>query len=292
MRLFFVYIVALSWQFFVLLFCTIVSAQEASERSFVITDLKLAVTTSDSVRKLTESVVYPSSLDKPIELSQGDNFKIIFTVQDKGTKKGIQPHQSMLILSSNQTGNQIPVIVTVRDGGKARAELDMKSAPEDLLSSPGSYSLNLIIGTFSHNNPIDYHIGTVNIDVPYTSSVPIKYGPKPEIHHIFKPDQKLPSIIISYSFVIIVLSPWLFLIGAWIRLGVNVSFLISEPRSLPAIISFLFTLLAIEILFYNYWTHLNIFQTLSWLSGLSILAFLLGQKALSDVQEWRLKGLR
>lgn len=54
MRRSFVYIVLLSWQFFVLLLCTITSAQESSERSFVITDLKLAVTTSDSVRKLTE----------------------------------------------------------------------------------------------------------------------------------------------------------------------------------------------------------------------------------------------
>ncbi|CAB4395206.1 Ribophorin II [Rhizophagus irregularis] len=290
MRRSFVYIVLLSWQFFVLLLCTIISAQESSERSFVITDLKLAVTTSDSVRKLTESVEYPSSLDKPIELSHGDNLKIIFSLRDKETKKGIQPHQSMIILSSKQTENQIPIIVTVRDNGKARAELNMLDIPENLFL--GNYSLNLIIGTFSHNNPINYQIGTVNIDVPYLSPVLIKYGPKPEIHHIFRPDQKLPPTIISYSFVIIVLLPWLFLIGAWIHLGVNISFLTSEPGSLPVIISFLFTLLAIEILFYNYWTHLNIFQTLSWLSGLSILAFLSGQKALSDVQGWRLKGLR
>uniref|UniRef100_A0A1D1XVI8 Ribophorin II n=1 Tax=Anthurium amnicola TaxID=1678845 RepID=A0A1D1XVI8_9ARAE len=294
MRRSFVYIAALSWQIFLLLLFAIVSAQEAGERSFVITDMKLAVTTSDSVRKLTESITYPSSLDKPIELAQGDNLKVIFSIHDKETKKGIQPHQSMLILSSKQAGIQIPIIVTVREKGKARAELNMKSAPKDLLSSPGNYSLSLIIGTFSHNNPINYHIGTVIIDIPYTPSVPVpvKYGPKPEIYHTFKPDQKLPSIYISYTFMMIVLSPWLFLIGAWIHLGVNVSFLTSEPGSLPAIISFLFTLLAIEILFYNYWIHLNIFQTLSWLSGLSILAFLLGQKALSDVQGWRLKGLR
>ncbi|CAG8848591.1 22580_t:CDS:1, partial [Racocetra persica] len=50
------------------------------------------------------------------------------------------------------------------------------------------------------------------------------------------------------------------------------------------------SILAIEVLFYNYWTHLNIFQTLSWLTGLSIVAFITGQKALSDVQKWRLLG--
>ncbi|CAI2165442.1 7827_t:CDS:2 [Funneliformis geosporum] len=289
MRRSFVCILALSWQIFALLMCTTISAQD-SERGFILSDLKLAVTTSEARRKLTESLPYPSSLDKLIELSQGDNLKMIFTIQDKATKRGIQPHQSLLVLSSNQTGSQIPILVTVRETGKARAELNLKTIPGNLFS--GNYSLNLIIGTFSHDDPINYHIGTVKIDIPTTYSAPVKYGPKPEIHHIFKPDQKLPPKFLSYSFVVIVLTPWLFLIGAWIQLGVNVSFLTSEPETLPAIIGFLGTLSAIEILFYNYWTHLNIFQTLSWLSGLSALAFFLGQKALSDVQEWRLKGLR
>ena len=139
---------------------------------------------------------------------------MIFTVKDKVTQNGIQPHQSMLILSPKQTGNQIPIIVTVRKSGNARAELNMKSAPEELLSSPGNYSLNLIIGTFSHDNPINYHIGTVNIDIPNEPFIPIIYGPKPEIFHNFKPDQKLPPKILSYSFVVIVLIPWLFLIRA------------------------------------------------------------------------------
>ncbi|CAG8437345.1 6177_t:CDS:2 [Funneliformis mosseae] len=290
MRRSFVCIYALTWQILALLMCSTILAQD-SERGFIIADIKLAVTNSEAQRKLTESLTYPSSLDKLIELSQGDNLKMIFTIQDKATKSGIQPHQSLLVLSSHQTGSQIPILVKVRETGKARAELYLKSPTTRNLFS-GNYSLNLIIGTFSHDNPINYHIGTVKIDIPKTYSAPVKYGPKPEIHHIFNPDQKLPPTFLSYSFVVIVLTPWLFLIGAWIHLGVNVSFLTSELETLPAIIGFLGTLSAIEILFYNYWTHLNIFQTLSWLSGLSALAFFLGQKALSDVQEWRLKGLR
>ncbi|CAG8556987.1 402_t:CDS:2, partial [Racocetra fulgida] len=207
-------------------------------------------------------IPYPSSFDKPIQLTTGDDFKMIFIINDKQTQKGVQPHQAFLTLTSEKSGNQIPIIVRVRENGKSK---DMKSAPNELLSSPGNYSLDLIIGTFSHNDPLKYHIGTLDVDVPVISSEPstVVYGPKPEINHIFRPDEKLPPIWLSYT-----------------------------PGSTLMSLLFLSSILAIEVLFYNYWTHLNIFQTLSWLTGLSIVAFITGQKALSDVQKWRLLGLR
>ncbi|KAF0455822.1 Ribophorin II [Gigaspora margarita] len=281
----------ISWRAFLLVLLTSVLVQADD---FVISDVKIAVTTSESVRKLYESIPYPSSFDKPIQLTSGDDFKMIFVVNDKQTQKGVQPHQAFLTLTSEKNGNQIPIIIRVRENGKSKVELDMKSAPDELLSSPGNYSLDLIIGTFSYNDPLKYHVGTLEIDVPIQSSgpSPVVYGPKPEIHHIFRPDEKLPPIWLSYSFMAIVLIPWVFLIGAWAYIGVNVSLLARAPESSLMSILFLGSLLAIEILFYNYWTHLNIFQTLTWLTGLSIVAFITGQKALSDVQKWRSLGLR
>ncbi|CAJ0900581.1 16240_t:CDS:1, partial [Entrophospora sp. SA101] len=44
------------------------------------------------------------------------------------------------------------------------------SIPEELFSSPRKYHLDLIIGTFFHNKPIKYHIGTVNLDLTTSSS--------------------------------------------------------------------------------------------------------------------------
>ncbi|CAG8784286.1 16052_t:CDS:2, partial [Dentiscutata erythropus] len=280
-----------SWRAFLLALLTLALVQA---EGFVLSDVKIAVTTSESVRKLYESIPYPSSFDKPIQLTSGDDFKMIFVVTDKQTQKGVQPHQAFLTLTSEENGNQIPIIVRVRENGKAKVELDMKSAPNELLSSPGNHSLDLIIGAFSHNDPLKYHVGTLEVDVPIQSSgpSPVVYGPKPEIHHIFRPDEKLPPIWLSYSFMAIILIPWLFLIGAWAYIGVNVSLLANAPESALMSLIFLGTLLGIEILFYNYWTHLNIFQTLTWLAGLSIVAFITGQKALSGVQKWRSMGLR
>lgn len=187
---------------------------------------------------------------------------MIFILQDKKTGKGIRPHQAFVILTSKETGDQVSLIVRVRGNGKSKFELvgisfflllisivfssflsflmiivffktkkkidhskDTKSAPKEILSSPGNYSFNLVIGTFSHNRPLNYHIGTVEIDLPATPSETdsqFVYGPKPEISHIFRPTEKLPPIFLSYSFALITLTPWMFLV-----ISVSISFIFS-----------------------------------------------------------------
>ncbi|RHZ79031.1 hypothetical protein Glove_152g15 [Diversispora epigaea] len=290
-------------KFFILLSCTLslaflttLTVALENEKGFAVNDLKIAVTSDVSGRKLYESISYPSSIEEPIHLAQGDDLKMIFVLQDKQTNKGIQPHQALVILTSEKTGNQVPLIVRVRINGKSKFELDMKSPPKEILSSPGNYSFNLVIGTFSHNHPLNYHIGTVEIDLPSTpekTNSQVGYGPKPEISHIFRSSEKLPPLFLSYTFVLFTLIPWIFLIISWANLEVNISlFKKATVPSLIIILLFLSSIVAIEILLYNYWTHLNIFETLLWLTGLSVMSFITGQKTLSNVQEWRLSGVR
>ncbi|CAG8559478.1 7308_t:CDS:2 [Acaulospora morrowiae] len=288
----------LIWLCYVLSLVLLVTAsteqsQQADGNELTISNFKLAVTTKESNKKFYKSVDYPSSLEEPIPLSQGDDLKMIFIIQDKQTEKGFLPHQTFAVLTSEKTGDQITLIVHVRDNGKSKFELDMNSAPKEL-TSPGNYSFDLIIGTFSHNHPIKYHIGTIEIDVPSSPPKPtsVVYGPKPEISHIFRPDEKLPPIWLSSAFVLIVLTPWIFLIGAWMHLRVNVSLITKMPSFPLSSLLFLSSIIAIEFLFYKYWTCLNIFQTLSFLTGLGILTFFTGKRALSSVQESRILGIR
>ena len=53
------------------------------------------------------------------------------------------------------------------------------------------------------------------------------------------------------------------------------------PLLRPSILAFYGSLIAIEVLFYNYWTHLNLFQTLGYLAPLAVFGFLSGQRALT-----------
>ncbi|CAO3666903.1 unnamed protein product [Umbelopsis vinacea] len=79
----------------------------------------------------------------------------------------------------------------------------------------------------------------------------------------------------------------------WLQLGYTPAKVISNitqgsMASIVSILSFLGTLAAIEFLFFCYWTHLNLFQTLGYLSVLSLVAFITGQRALTAVQLKRL----
>ncbi|KAG2220374.1 hypothetical protein INT45_006545 [Circinella minor] len=118
---------------------------------------------------------------------------------------------------------------------------------------------------------------------------------RPEIHHVFREAESMPPVWFSQLFTLIALSPWLVLIVGWFGLGVTpvkvLGQLVSGPiMRLLSIIGFLTSLIAVEYLFYLYWTRLNIFDTLTYLAILLPIVFLFGQQALSQVQLKRKKS--
>jgi len=91
----------------------------------------------------------------------------------------------------------------------------MKAAPDDLTSHSGNYSMEIILGTTSHSNPLRYRLGTLSIEgtIKLPPKAPIVFGPRPEIHHVFRDGERSPALWISYTFSIIVLTPWIILLG-------------------------------------------------------------------------------
>jgi oligosaccharyltransferase complex subunit delta (ribophorin II) len=55
---------------------------------------------------------------------------------------------------------------------------------------------------------------------------------------------------------------------------------------------FVGSIVGIEVVFFMYYTTWNLFQTLPVLGVVSVVAFLSGSRALTEVQERRLNGLR
>lgn len=79
----------------------------------------------------------------------------------------------------------------------------------------------------------------------------------------------------------------------WLQIGYTPAKVISELTSgstarTAYIASFLASLVGLEYLFYLYWTQLDLFQTLTYLGGLSIVTFFTGQRALGSIQAKRL----
>ena len=152
---------------------------------------------------------------------------------------------------------------------------------------------------------------------------PLRYGKLPEIHHIFRADPKSPPKVITLFFTLIVLAALPVLFGAvclipsnpffrpfperkkqkrirtqltrnkWLLLGANANHLSRALGSAPGSHALYFgSIVAMEAVFLMYYLSWNLFQTLPVAAAVGAVIFLSGSRALTEVQERRLAGLR
>jgi len=122
---------------------------------------------------------------------------------------------------------------------------------------------------------------------------PLRYGKQPEIHHIFRADPKSPPKIITLVFTGAVIAALPLLLGGWLSLGANLNHLSRALGSSPVSHALFFgSIVALEGIFFLYYTRWNLFQTLPAAAAVGSIAFLSGSRALSEVQARRLEGLR
>lgn len=122
---------------------------------------------------------------------------------------------------------------------------------------------------------------------------PVRFAAEPEIHHIFRDDPKSPPKVITLVFAAAVAAALPILLGAWAILGANASHLGKALGNAPVSHALFYgSILAMEGIFFLYYTTWNLFQTLPAAAAVGIVAFLSGSRALSEVQERRLAGLR
>ena len=79
----------------------------------------------------------------------------------------------------------------------------------------------------------------------------------------------------------------------WLALGANVNHISQALESAPlSHVLFFASILGLEGTFFLYYTSWNLFQTLPAVAAIGSVAFLSGSRALSEVQERRLAGMR
>lgn len=122
---------------------------------------------------------------------------------------------------------------------------------------------------------------------------PVRYAAAQEIHHIFKEEPRSPPSIISLVFVAAVIGALPVLLGVWATLGANASHLGKALGNAPISHALFYgSIIAMEGIFFLYYTCWNLFQTLPAAGVVGLVAFLSGSRALTEVQERRLAGLR
>lgn len=122
---------------------------------------------------------------------------------------------------------------------------------------------------------------------------PLRYAVDKEIHHIFRADPRSSPKIITLVFAAAVIGALPVLFGVWATLGANANHLGKALGSAPISHALFYgSILAMEGIFFLYYTSWNLFQTLPAAAVVGFVAFLSGSRALSEVQERRLAGLR
>lgn len=271
------------------------AAQAASSWSF--NDGTISVTSKKGADGIKEKLNAKTPISKAITLEADSVAKIILTATDNG--KGKRPHQAFLLLKDEVTGLEAPFPLNLKESGKASVSISQKDIPLQLLLSSKPLHGSIVIGSFGSSSALltgSLFDLSIRLD-PNTPAPPaptsLRYGKQPEIHHIFRAAERTPPAIISLVFALAVLSAPPVLAGVWLALGANLDHL---PKALNAApishAAFLGSIVAMEGVFFMYYTRWNLFQTLPVAGAVGIVAVLSGVKALGEVQGRRLKGER
>lgn len=106
--------------------------------------------------------------------------------------------------------------------------------------------------------------------------------------HQFRQPEKRPPTIVSDTFTVLLAVPFVILLAAWVKIGVNFHGL---QFSLSALV-FHATLAAIFALYAMFWLRMDMFTTLKCLIGLGVVAFLSGHSLLRSLAAAREKAAK
>ncbi|XP_056129809.1 dolichyl-diphosphooligosaccharide--protein glycosyltransferase subunit 2 [Lampris incognitus] len=249
-----------------------------------ITNMDLSVVDKDqSIGTKTTRVEYPSKAKSSFTADSHQNFAMSFQLVDVNTGVELTPHQTFMRLHNQKTGQEVVFVAEPGSKNLYKFELDTAERKSEFDSTSGTYSLHLIVGDATLENPILWNVADVVLkfldeEAPAIIQSKTSYVPKPEIKHLFREPEKKPPTVVSNTFTALVLSPLLLLIILWLKLGANISNFSFSPSS----VLFHVGHAAMLGLMYIYWTHLNMFQTLKYLAIIGSLTFLAGNRMLAQ----------
>ncbi|XP_075033736.1 dolichyl-diphosphooligosaccharide--protein glycosyltransferase subunit 2 isoform X1 [Mixophyes fleayi] len=249
-----------------------------------ISNVDLSIVDKDqSISPKTARVVFPSKAKGPFAADSHQNFALSFQLTDVNTGTNLTPHQTFVRLHNQKTGQEVVFVAEPDTKSTYRFELDPSERKSEFDSASGTYTLYLIVGDATLENPILWNVADLVIkfpeeDIPTPIQSKSLFTPKPDIQHLFREPEKRPPTVVSNTFTALVLAPLLLLFILWIKIGVNVSNFSFSPGTLV----FHLGHAAMLGLMYVYWTQLDMFQTLKYLAILGVITFLAGNRMLAQ----------
>ncbi|XP_019714949.1 dolichyl-diphosphooligosaccharide--protein glycosyltransferase subunit 2-like [Hippocampus comes] len=183
-----------------------------------VTNMDLSVVDKDqSIGTKTTRVEYPSKAASSFIADSHQNFAMAFQLVDVNTGMELMPHQTFVRLHNQKTGQEVVFVAEPDAKGLYKFELDATERKTEFALISGTYSLYLMVGDATLENPILWNVADVVLrfvdeDAPVSIQAKTLYVPKPEIQHLFREPEKKPPTVVSNAFTALVLSPLLLLL--------------------------------------------------------------------------------
>ncbi|XP_042003675.1 dolichyl-diphosphooligosaccharide--protein glycosyltransferase subunit 2-like [Salvia splendens] len=202
------------------------------------------------------------------------------------------PHQAFLKLRHESEVDHI--FLVGNSGKKFEIILDFLGLVEKFFYLSGRYDIQLTVGDSDMENSFLQPLGYVELDLPDAPEKaarpppqPVdpysRYGPKPEIAHIFRDPEKRPAKELSLVFLGLVLIPFFGFLAGLVQLRANLK---NFPKAtVPSTFALLFHLgiAAVLALYALFWLKLDLFTTLKALGLLGMFLMFVGHKTLSHL---------
>jgi len=249
--------------------------------SISVTNAELKITDADqSTDGRTAKLTFPDTAPS-VSVDHKEVVQLTFSVLDSN-QEPMLVHQAFVKLTHVLSGSEI---IYVAEPDKIddiyKFELDLGAAAADFGSKSGEYLVSVVIGDAVITNPTAWEAAKINIAFPEAAAEKEAsiYDPKPEIRHLFREPEARPASVVSNTFTLLCLSPFLVMLGLWVKLGVNIS---NFPLSVSSV-GFHLGLGSIFLLYTLFWLQLNMFQTVKYLVVLGVVTFLCGNSLLASI---------
>jgi oligosaccharyltransferase complex subunit delta (ribophorin II) len=221
---------------------------------------------------------------------QQSKFYLKFAIKEKSAKtvKLIEAHQTF-VRFTHQTSQKEIVFLAQSKNSQYSAQVDFTTNSKNFRHQSGLYNVELIVSDPLIENPTLIKLAQVKLrfsddqQQQQASEISLEksklYSKQPEIAHIFREAEQLPSSVVSSLFSILCLAPIGLLVILWLAIGFN----FNKFQFTLASCVFHVTLLAIFGLLYCYWIKLNMFVTLKYLSVLAVVAYVSGNSLLRSL---------
>lgn len=260
--------------------------------SATIAPATVAVTDASGRELSSQTVEVNKQLAQPLKLDTSNTLTLSVDVRSASTNKPFRPHQAF-VRFEGPSGTEAYFALKVHSNKQLVLALNIQQAAAEFANISGSYRVTIIIADANLLASTAWDLGEVSLTFPAvpatTTATASAYKALPVIEHKFRVPEKRPPVSVSSLFTGLVAAPAGLLLIALLRIGFNFS---GFPGGFGAIFSLAFVgiIVASMLLIAAYWFTLSIFQTLNGLALLAPVAILVGNQALSAIQQARLGG--